>query len=86
MNRLCINKVLEKMNSLERLLIKYDDRATEAYQNGDLDKSIKWDHRVDLVQKEIDGMEFTLHTLGLGAWKTREGEWVIPKDDITRAV
>lgn len=85
MNRLCINKVLEHLNSLERLFSKYDDRSTKAYQDGELERSIKWDHRCDLVGREIKGIEFTLHTLGLDAWKTREGEWVIPEDDIRRA-
>lgn len=85
MNRLCINQVLEKMNALERTRIKYDDRSEKHYCEGNLEMSHKWDHRADLVASEINGMEYTLHKLGLGVWKTRSDEWVIPNDDIIRA-
>ena len=85
MNRLCIVSVLEKMNALERTRIKYDNRSEDYYCKGDLDHSNKWDHRADLVSREIQGMEFTLHKLGLSVWKTRDNEWVIPEDDIVRA-
>lgn len=85
MNRLCIEQVLEKMNALERTRIKYDDRSEKYYCDGDLERSCKWDHRADLVEREIVGMEYTLHKLGLGVWKTRDNEWVIPTDDIIRA-
>lgn len=85
MNRLCITSVLEKMNALERTRVMYDDRSEEYYCKGDLDHSHKWDHRADLVSREIQGMEFTLRKLGLGVWQTKSGEWVITEDDIIRA-
>ena len=86
MTRLCITRVLEKMNALDRLMEKYDDRSTEYYQKGDLERSIKWDHRVDLIERQIEGIRYTLTTLGLGVWKTRDGQWVIPDDDIKNAI
>lgn len=85
MNRLFIKQVLEKMNALERTRIKYDDRSEEYYCKGNLDHSHKWDHRAELVSREIQGMEFTLHKLGLVVWQTKDNEWVIPEDDIIRA-
>lgn len=85
MTRLGIKQILERMNVLERTRIKYDDRSEKYYCEGDLDTSHKWDHRADLVEREIIGMEYTLKKLGLGVWKTHDDEWVIPDDDIIRA-
>ena len=85
MNRLCINKVLEEMNLLQRLSDKYADRAYDLGQEGKYAQSDRYDRKSDMIDLRIKGMEFTLHTLGLGVWRTREGEWVIPTDDIIRA-
>lgn len=86
MTRLGIKKVLEQMNALERLMAKYNDRSDAAYQEGKIEKSYYLNHRADLAEHEIKGIMFTLRTLGLSAWKTRDGEWVVPDDDITRAI
>jgi len=86
LNRNGINRILERMNCLERMKNKYDDRSVELYQQGERERSAKLDHKVDLYEREIQGMEYTLKTLGLHVWLTREGEWVIPKDDILRAI
>ena len=85
MNRLCINKVLEEMNSLQRLSDKYADRAYDLGQEGKYAQSDRYDRKSDMIDLRIKGIEFTLRTLGLGVWRTREGEWVIPTDDIIRA-
>lgn len=85
MNRLCINKVLEEMNSLQRLSEKYADRAYDLGKEGKYAQSDRYDRKSDMIDLRIKGMEFTLRTLGLGVWRTREGEWVIPDDDIIRA-
>ena len=86
MNRMSIARVLERMNCLERMKNKYDDRSCDLYQQGERERSAKLDHKVDLYEKEIEGMQYTLRQLGLGVWKTTEGEWVIPQDDIIRAI
>ena len=85
MNRLCINKVLEEMNSLQRLSDKYADRAYDLGQEGKDAQADKYDCKSDMIDLRIKGMEFTLRTLDLGVWRTREGEWVIPTDDIIHA-
>ena len=85
MNRLCINKVLEKMNSLQRLSDKYTDRAWDLEKENKSAQADRYDSKADMIDEQIKGIEFTLRTLGLGVWRTREGEWVIPTDDIIRA-
>lgn len=85
MNRLCINKVLEKMNSLQRLSDKYTDRAWDLENEGKPAQADRYDSKADMIDEQIKGIEFTLRTLGLGVWRTREGEWVIPTDDIIHA-
>lgn len=85
MNRMSIACILERMNCLERIKNKYDDRSTKLYQRGELERSAKLDNKVDLYEHEIQGMSFTLRLLGLDVWKTKENEWVIPEDDIIRA-
>ena len=85
MNKLCINTVLEHMNTLERMKNKYDERASGLYKQGNVDRAAKIDYKVELYDREICGIEYTLRKLGLGVWKTKEGEWVIPTDDIIRA-
>lgn len=86
MNRRHINEILERMNCLERMKIKYDDRSTNLCQRGEFERSAKLDRKVELYEAEIKGMEFVLHKLGLGVWKTHDGEWIIPYDDIKRAI
>lgn len=86
MNRLCINSVLEHMNVLERMKNKYDNRCSDLYQIGETERAAKLDYKVELYEHEIQGIEYTLKKLGLGVWKTRDGEWVIPNDDIIRAI
>ncbi len=85
MNKLCINTVLEHMNTLERMKNKYDGRASDLYKQGNVDRAAKLDYKVELYDREICGIEYTLRKLGLDVWKTKEGEWVIPTDDIIRA-
>lgn len=86
MTRSGILTVLERMNTLQRMRNKYDDRSDELYSAGDKERSLKLDHKVDLYEREIQGMEFVLRRLGLGVWKTKDDEWVIPDDDIRRAI
>ena len=86
MTRYAITTIFERMNTLQRMRNKYDNRSDELYSAGDKERSLKLDHKVDLYEREIQGMEFVLRRLGLGVWKTKEDEWVIPDDDIRRAV
>ena len=85
MDRMNISRVLEHMNCLERMKNKYADRSFELYYQGDDEHSDKLEHKVELYEKEIEGMRYTLRQLGLGVWKTDKDEWVIPQDDIIRA-
>ena len=85
MDRMNISRVLEHMNCLERMKNKYADRSFELYYQGDDERSDKLEHKVELYEKEIEGMRYTLRQLGLGVWKTDKDEWVIPQDDIIRA-
>lgn len=85
MTRSNIHTVLERMNSLQRLSDKYSDRSYDLYQESKVSLSDKYDKKAEKIDDQIKGMEITLHMLGLGAWKTHKGEWVIPDDDIIHA-
>lgn len=87
MTRSGIMTVLERMNTLQRMRNKYEDKSNELYQNGETERSVKMDHKVDLYDREIDWMKFVLRKLGLDVWFSGErNEYVIPDDDIRRAI
>ena len=64
MNKLCINSVLEHMNTLERMKNKYDNRASDLYKQGNVDRAAKLDYKVELYDREICGIEYALRKLG----------------------
>lgn len=84
MEKSLINRALEKMNALQKEYVKLDDKSWDAYQDGNEKRGKRFDRMADDVLLQIKGFESCLKSLGLGVWVTKEGEWVIPLDDIER--
>lgn len=84
MEKSLINRALEKMNALQNEWTKLDDKAWDAYQNGNEKRGDRLCKQSDDIALQIKGFESCLKSLGFGVWITKEGEWVIPLDDIER--
>ena len=85
MDKRCIDRALEKMNALQKEWTRLDDKSWDAYQNGNEKRGDRFSKQCDDIELQIKGFESCLKSLGLGVWITKEGEWVIPLDDIERA-
>ena len=79
-----VYKALDKINELEKLANKYYDKAWEKYEQGNEKSSDHYEQKGDRTVAVITGMTDTLRILGLGVWRSPEGEWSIPMDDIER--
>ena len=84
MEKSLVNRALEKMNALQKEWTKTDDKAWDAYQEGNERRGKHLERNADDILLQIKGFESCLKSLGFGVWITKEGEWVIPLDDIER--
>ena len=86
MTRIAIEKALSELNDLQRTCDKFEDKAYDLFQAGNIKKSDFYDHKADRVGDKIDGYVSCLRSLCLNVWRNGStGEWLIPEDDVIKA-
>ena len=81
MMRTSVYKTLDEMNRLYALADKYNDRAYDLYQNGDIQKSNRCTRKAEGILKKLEGYERCMKMLGFDIWKDST-QYHIPLDNI----